>query len=224
MYLTKYKKMNINAFLSIFTPKDRKFFPLLIETAEIVDNSATHLKELFALKDMEQVSHVCHLIKLEESKGDQMTGLIFKALNETFLTPFDREDITALTDQMEDVTDMINRVARKVMLFSPESLPPVTLEMATVIKKGTTEIKAAINALSHMRKSNVEIKMHTKEIKRLEEEADTIYEQGTSKLFKSNIRTEELIKLKEIIQELEKVANRINSVGKVLKTIIVKYA
>jgi uncharacterized protein Yka (UPF0111/DUF47 family) len=63
-----------------------------------------------------------------------------------------------------------------------------------------------------------------KKIKQLEEEADGVYEEGTSGLFKSEMRTLELMKLKEIIQELEKSANKINNVGKVLKTIIVKYA
>jgi uncharacterized protein Yka (UPF0111/DUF47 family) len=58
----------------------------------------------------------------------------------------------------------------------------------------------------------------------LEEEADGVYEKGTTGLFQSEMRTLEMMKLKEIIQELEKSANRINSVGKILKTIIVKYA
>ena len=216
--------MNINAILSIFAPKDLRFFPLLIETAEIVDKSAMLLQTLFASPETEHVKELSRLIKVEEINGDIKTREIFKALNETFITPFDREDITALTDEMEDVIDIINRVARKVLLFAPETLPPAILEMTDVIKKGTTEIKAAIHVLPQLRKSGEQIRIHTKEIKRLEEEADGIYEKGTSSLFRSNIRTEELIKLKEIIQELEKVANKINSVAKVLKTIIVKYS
>ena len=216
--------MKINNILSVFVPRDTKFLPLLVKTAEIVDKSAELLQELFASTNREQIEELCRSIKQEETNGDNVTGMIFKALNETFITPFDREDITELTDTMDDVIDIINRVAQKVVLFSPETLPPATLEMTVVIKNGTAEIKAAVNELTNLRKSDKQIKIHTKKIKLLEEEADRIYEKGTSSLFKSSIRTAELIKLKEIIQELEKVANKINSVGKILKTIIVKYA
>ena len=216
--------MKINSILSVFAPKDVKFFPLLVATADILDKSASLLQELFSSTDKERIKELCRLIKVEETNGDKVTGKIFKALNETFITPFDREDITALTDEMDDVIDVINRTAQKVLLFSPETLPPVTAEMAAVVKKGTIEIKAAVGELSNVRKCDKLIRAHTKEIKRLEEEADAIYEKGTSGLFKSDIRTIELIKLKEIIQELEKSANKINNVGKILKTIIVKYA
>jgi len=195
-----------------------------MEIAEIIDKSATLLEELFTSDDPEQIKELSRLIKLEETNGDKSTGKMFKSLNETFITPFDREDITALTDGMDDVIDVINRVAHKVILFSPETLPPATLEMSKVIKKGTTAIKAAVAELNNIRKSDGQIRIHIKEIKHLEEEADRIYEKGTSDLFRSNIRPEELIKLKEIIQEMEKAANRMNSVGKILKTIIVKYA
>ena len=216
--------MKINSILSIFAPKDVKFLPLLAEIAEIVDRSAELLQELFTSTDTERIIELSRLIKVEESNGDKKTGKLFKLLNELFITPFDREDITALTDTMDDVIDIINRVAQKVVLFAPETLPPATLEMADAIKKGTTELKAAVNELPNLRKSNKQIKAYTNEIKRCEEEADRIYERGTSALFRSGIRTVELIKLKEIIQEQEKAANRINGASKILKTMIVKYA
>ena len=216
--------MNINSILSFFTPKDVKFLPMLVEVAEILDKTAVLLQDLFASTNPERIDELCHAIKMEETNGDKVTGKIFKSLNETFITPFDREDITELTDTLDDVIDVINRAAQKVMLFSPETLPPATLEMATVIKKGTAEIKAGVNELYNLKKSNNQIRAHTKEIKNLEEEADRIYEKGTSDLFRSNVQPVELIKLKEIIQEMEKAANRINSVGKILKTILVKYA
>jgi predicted phosphate transport protein (TIGR00153 family) len=216
--------MKINSILSIFAPKDVKFFPLLKETADVLVRAADLLCELFSSDDKERIKELCRLIKAEETKGDKVTGKIFKALNETFITPFDREDIDTLTDEMDDVIDVINRAVQKVLLFSPQTLPPATAQLAGIIKKGTIEIQAAVGELSNLKKSDKQIRSHIKEIKRLEEEADVIYEKGTSSLFQSDIRTIELIKLKEIIQELEKSANKINNVGKVLKTIIVKYA
>ncbi|MDR3219062.1 MAG: DUF47 family protein [Dysgonamonadaceae bacterium] len=216
--------MKINSILSIFAPKDVKFFPLLEETSDILIIATEYLCELFSSENRERTTELCKLIKVEETKGDKVTGRIFKALNETFITPFDREDISELTDEMDDVIDVVNRAAQKVLLFSPQTLPPATLRLAEIINKGAIEIQAAVRELSNLKKSDKKIRTHTKEIKRLEEEADGVYEEGTSSLFRSDISPVELIKLKEIIQELEKSANKVNNVGKVLKTIIVKYA
>ena len=216
--------MKINTILSIFAPKDIQFYDLLNEIAEIAENSAVLLQELFESNDNDRVREICQLIKTEESNGDKVTRKIFKALNETFITPFDREDISALTDTIDTVIDVINRVAQKVILFSPETLLPATLEMAVVIKNEVTAMKKAVNELTNLKKTDKQIREYIKEIKNFEEEADRTYEKGASGFFRSDIRTIELIKMKEIIQEMEKVANRINSVGKILKTIVVKYA
>jgi predicted phosphate transport protein (TIGR00153 family) len=216
--------MKINHFLNIFAPKESKFFPLLEETADILVQTGNLLAELFSSTNKETIIELSKLVKAEESKGDKVTGKIFKELNNTFITPFDREDISDLADVMDDAIDAMNRAAHKVVLFSPEILPQSTTQLAEIIKKGTVEIKAAVCELSNLKKNDKNIRMYAKEIKRLEEEADVVYEKGTSELFQSDIKVVELVKLKEIIQELEKSANRINSVGKSLKTIIVKYS
>lgn len=78
--------------------------------------------------------------------------------------------------------------------------------------------------MASIKKTDLRFKQHYREIKRLEEEADGIYEDGIMNLFQKETDPTELIKLKEIIQCLEKTANKINNTGKVLKTIFVKYA
>lgn len=216
--------MKINTLLSLFSPKDVKFFPLLKETTNILVSSSTLLKELFELETIDERNEICRLIKVEEVKGDKITGKILKALNETFITPFDREDINALADEMDDVIDAINRAAQKVLLYSPKQIPNCTRQLSETIYKGTLEIQHAIVELEYIKKTDQRLRQHYKEIKRLEEEADAIYENGIITLFKEETNVSELIKLKEIIQELEKTANKINNTGKVLKTIFVKYA
>jgi len=216
--------MKFNSILSIFTPKDGKFFPLLEETTIILVQASSYLQELFELTDKEKRKELCTLIKAEEVKGDKVTGAIVKALNETFLTPFDREDIDALTDELDDVIDAINRASQKVLLYSPDSLPDSTRQLTEVIQKGALEVQGAVRELSHLKHTDQKLRAHYKEIKRLEEKADVLYEKGIMALFKEETDPVELIKLKEIIQELEKTANRINNTGKILKTIFVKYA
>ncbi len=216
--------MKINTLLSIFAPKDIKFFPLFTDTANILVQASSLLEELFEISDKNRQKELCALIKTEEVKGDKVTGHIMKALNGTFITPFDREDINALADEMDDVIDAINRASQKVLLYSPERLPDTTRLLTAIIKKGTLEIQGAVAELSKLKETDQKLRGHYKEIKRLEEEADAIYENGITTLFQEEKNTIELIKLKEIIQELEKTANKINNIGKVLKTIYVKYA
>ncbi|MDR0864583.1 MAG: DUF47 family protein [Candidatus Symbiothrix sp.] len=216
--------MKVNTILSIFTPKDVKFLPLLKELTEVMVQAASLLHDLFAFTEKEQRSEICKLIKAEEVKGDRISGRILKELNNTFITPFDREDINALADKIEEAIDVINRSAQKVLLYFPGDFPPATVRMTEIIQKGTLEVQGAVDGLSHLQKSDAAFRKHYKEIKTLEENADGVYEKGIMDLFREEKDSVELIKLKDILQELEKTANKINSTGKVLKTIFVKYA
>ena len=78
--------MKINTLLSVFAPKDVKFFPLLDEATSILVQSSVLLKELFSTENPERRNELCRLIKAEEVKGDKITKQTFKALNDTFLT------------------------------------------------------------------------------------------------------------------------------------------
>jgi len=216
--------MKINTILSIFAPKDTKFFPLLIETADVLDHASELAYELFSQTDKNRWGELCRIIKAEETKGDRVTDSIFKELNDTFITPFDREDIDALADEMDDAIDAVNRSAQKLLLYSPEHLPESTRLLADVVKDQAYIIKKAINKLTNINKYTKDIWEYVGEIKKLEEKADVIYEEGIMELFNGETNAVELIKLKEIIQELERSANKLNRVGKVIKTVIVKYA
>lgn len=216
--------MKINSILSVFAPKDVKFLPMLRETTEIMVQSAVLLQDLFTFSEKEQRHELCKLIKAEELNGDRITNKIFKSLNETFITPFDREDIDSLADCMDDVIDVINRVAQKMILYSPENLPQCTIQLTEIIHKGVLEVRDAVADLDRLKKTDTGFKQHYRTIKKLEEDADAVYEHGIRDLFKEETNTIELIKIKEIIQELEKAANKVNNTGKVLKTIYVKYA
>ncbi|MDR2682488.1 MAG: DUF47 family protein [Dysgonamonadaceae bacterium] len=216
--------MKLNNILSVFTPKDVKFFPLLQELAVVMVRAGNLLHDLIASTAPEQRPEVCKQIKQEEIKGDRISARIVKELNNTFITPFDREDINELADKIEEVIDIINRAAHKVLLYSPNHFTPYAVRMTEIIQSGTLEVQGAVEGLEHLKKSDTVFRKHYKEIKKLEEEADGVYEEGIMNLFRNETNTVELIKLKEIIQELEKAANKINTTGKVLKTIFVKYA
>ncbi|GHT08460.1 hypothetical protein AGMMS49525_17650 [Bacteroidia bacterium] len=216
--------MNFNSIIGRLSPKDTKFLPLLKEEAGIMVKASALLSDLFICKDKEHRDELCRKIKVEEINGDKVSAKILKELNNTFITPFDREDINAISDKVEEVIDVINRVAQKVLLYSPEHFSPCMTRMTELIQSGTQEAEGAVYELDSLKKNDTHFRQHYKEIKRLEEAADGVYEQGITALFRDETNTAELIKLKDIIQELEKAANKINSTGKVLKSIFVKYA
>ncbi len=216
--------MNINFILSIFTPKDKKFFPLFENMADAMHRACEAMGELFSCGDKESVQEICRRIKRAELDGDAATSQIHKALCDTFITPFDREDIDALADKMDGCIDAINRVGQKIMLYAPAKRADFTLKMYEIISAGVAEVEAGIAALKVMKHSGGEIRKHYKEIKRLEEAADAVYETSIAAIFAEEKDTVELIKQKEILHELEKTVNRIDGVGKVFKSIFIKYA
>ena len=214
--------MKINSIFSRFTPKDTVFIPLLRETSVILVEASVLLEQLFS--SGKRRKELCQQIKAEEVKGDKATGRISKALNETFITPFDREDIYALANEMDDAIDCINRSAQKVLLYSPENLPKSTTRLANIVRKSAEIVQDAIKELPRMKKHDQQVRKCCKEIKKLEEMADDYYNDAIITLFKEEKNIVELIKLKEILLELEMSVNKINTIGKVLKTMIVKYA
>ncbi len=215
--------MKLNYILSIFSPKDTKFFPLFYDTANAMKRASDSMPDLFK-SDTSSVGIACKNIKLAELDGDKITSLIHKELCDTFITPFDREDIDALADAMDDCIDGINRVAQKILLYSPKVHLPFSIELSGIIELGVAEVCESIKSLEAMKKSDLQVRKNYKEIKRLEELADSVYEKAISSIFHSDMDAVELIKQKEILYELERTMNRINRVGKVLKTVFIKYA
>lgn len=217
--------MKINSILNLFSPKDTIFFPLLRNAADCLVKSSNYLLELYQdplnIPKREELSK---LIKNEELEGDRITARIMKELNNNFITPFDREDINMLIDQMDDVNDEIYRSAHKVVLYSPKRLPECAVKMAELIAQGSHEIQSAVKELDTIKKTDGGFKQYYRTIKHIEEEGDVLFESGIMNLFKDEADATELLKSKELIQCLEKTINRINSTGKVLKTIYIKYA
>ncbi|MDD3859046.1 MAG: DUF47 family protein [Bacteroidales bacterium] len=215
--------MNINNLFSFFAPKNDDFFPLLNETVALAVVASEYLIKLFDKDDETDKSEIIKLIKEIEVQGDKVTNKIFKKLERTFITPFDREDIHKITEEIENLIDHINYCSQKVLLYSPELLPTCTKNMAIIVNSETQELEAAIRDLKSLKKNSMPIKTRCKTIKKLEEQADVEYQNAIISIIRSDQNPVEIIKLKEIIQELEETANSVYSTSKVLKLVLVKY-
>lgn len=213
-----------NSLLNRLTPREPKFFPLLKEQSNVIIRASELLIECFNSTTREDILLYFRKIKEEERKGDQLCKKIFDELNVTFITPFDREDINNLSNRLDDVADGINGCAKRIALYQPKQIPEKAIALAKAIKEGAEVIGKAIDELDVLKKSAVKIKKYCDELHDIEHQADDIYENFIIDMFQNEKDAIEIIKLKDIMYELEKTTDIEEHVAKIIKTIIVKYA
>jgi len=213
-----------NSFFSKFTPKEPKFFPILKEMADVMLAASDLIIECVQKSDHESAIEYYKKIKEQEKKGDVLSNRIFDELNSTFITPFDREDINHLSNRMDDVIDYINSCAKRIVLYNPKQLPESAVDLARLIREGAICIGKAVDELDVLKKNSKKIKAYCTELHDIENRADDVYENFIIELFEKEKDGIEIIKLKEIMYELEKATDSTEYVGKIIKTIIVKYA
>ena len=213
-----------NSFLNNFIPKEPKFFPILTEMANVLLVASNLIIECVQNSNHDSAVEYYRKIKEQEKKGDVLSNRVFDELNTTFITPFDREDIHHLADRLDDVTDYINSCAKRIVLYKPKQMPKEALDLALLIKDGAIYIGKAVNELDVLKKNSKKIKEYCNELHAIENKADDVYENFVIELFDKEKDGIELIKLKEIMYELEKATDAALHVGKIIKTIIVKYA
>ena len=213
-----------NSFFSKFTPKETKFFPILKEMADILLVASDLMIECIKNYEHEKAVEYYKKIKEQELKGDALSNRIFDELNSTFITPFDREDIHHLADNLDDVTDFINSCAKRIVLYNPKQIPAAAIVLAELIKDDAICIGKAVDELDILKKNRTKVTEYCAELHDIENKADDVYEHFLIDLFENQNDAIEIIKQKEIMSELEKATDAADYVGKIIKTIIVKYA
>ena len=159
-----------------------------------------------------------------EREGDRLTHLIFDELGTTFITPFDREDIHDLASCMDDVIDGINSCAKRISIYNPRPISENGKELSRLIQEEAIYICKAMDELETFRKKPTLLREYCSKLHEIENQADDVYEFFITKLFEEEKDCIELIKIKEIMHELEKTTDAAEHVGKILKNLIVKYA
>lgn len=213
-----------NSFLNRLTPKEPKFFPILKEMADVILVASELMIECVEKGDHASAVEYNKKIKAQEKIGDALSNRVFDELNTTFITPFDREDIHHLANRLDDVTDRINSCSKRIVLYNPKKIPQSTVELAKVLRECAVTIGKAVDELDVLKKSAKNIKVHCARLHDLENQADDVYDKFIIDLFENEKDAIEIIKLKEIMSELERATDVADQVGKIIKTIIVKYA
>lgn len=216
--------MSLNSIFASLMPKEEKFFPKYQAIADRIVMGADLFTELVGSSDHDKQIELYTKIKAIETECDHLIIEIFEELNDAFVTPFDREDMHQLCDDMDDVMDYINASAKRLMLYHPSAIPAKALHMAEVILEGAKAIQAAVRELSHINKQPEIALQQCEKLHELEHEGDDVYDNFVKELFETENDVKQLIKIEEIMQNMEEATDRANHVGKTLKTIIVKYA
>jgi len=202
-------------------PKEEKFFDIFEEAADNVQKGACAFRDLVA--NWSLTSEKIKLIRDLEHEGDRMTHEVIDKLNRTFITPLDREDIHALTTELDDVIDIIQSTMDRMLLFRITATTPALLKMVDVLVQSTEAIGKAIKSLRDLKHTRRTLDFCI-EINRLENEGDACLKTALEELFADPKDVLEVIKWKEIYEATEFATDKCEDVANVIEGIIVKNA
>ncbi|MFY7972333.1 MAG: DUF47 domain-containing protein [Flavobacteriales bacterium] len=213
--------MKLSGIFSFLVPKSALFFDLFAEdTANLVEQAKV-FNSIFKTNDKQEISNIIRKVKELESKGDEITHKIFLELSANFITPFDREDIHALATSIDDIADYINGSASRIELYGVENFLKTMELLSEVLIKQTEEIDAAVRDLKNMRNAQ-RVRDAIVRINSLENHADDLFDQAIARLFSESNNPIEVIKLKEVLSNLETATDKCEDVANVLESILVK--
>ncbi len=198
-------------------PREEEFFDLFVGVATRNIDAAKHLHDLFIASPDRRIASV-EAIKRLEHEADQLTHEVVNRLDRTFITPLDREDIHQLASDLDDVMDAIDGTARRSQIFhlgiapgGVKQLTEVILRMVGVLAEGVGRLK----------KGN-DVMRYCIEAKKLEEEGDAIYHEALGRMFETERDALEIIKWKEIYDNLERTLDESEDVANDLESITLK--
>ena len=201
-----------------FLPREDEYFALFSQMTEKIQQASNAMVEMMQDKSESFEAHV-KFIKDIEHECDEFTHKIVTKLNKSFITPFDREDIFALSVALDDVCDYIDAGARAILMYDIKDISEHARGLAKVIQGLAMEINSAVLMLS----KPVGINQHIVEIHRLENEADDIYFRAIGELFQNQTDPIALIKWKELYEILENATDRCESVANIIESIFLKH-
>jgi len=202
-------------------PKEAAFFELFERAAKNVHGGAIQLVEF--LDNFDDRAERAKQIKDLEHAGDQLTHEIIALLNQSFITPLDREDIHELACRLDDILDLTDTVANRIVLYKISAPTEDLRRLARCLRHATAIIVEALGLLRNLKNAEAILQkciaIHTQE-----NEADGIEQHALASLFDDGLDPREIIKWKDIYQEIESATDRCEDVANVLEAIVLKNA
>jgi predicted phosphate transport protein (TIGR00153 family) len=175
------------------------------------------LKELLGAAPSER-KDIAERMRAAEHAGDDVTHAIMRELNESFITPFDREDIYRLASSLDDVMDAMEAAVDLVVLYQIGELPAEVADQVDVIERAAELTAAAMLQLRSMK----DLSEFWIELNRLENQADQVYRRLLARLFSGDFDALTVMKVKEVVDQLEAAADAFEHVANTVETIAVK--
>jgi len=199
-----------------FRPVDSTFYDLFTEQANQLVKGAALLAEM--LGDGNDRKGIADRMREEEHLADESTHAIIRRVNQTFVTPFDREDIYALASGLDDVMDFMEEAVDLVLLYEVAVLPKELAEQVEVIQRCADLTADTMPRLKSMK----DLDEYWIEINRLENAGDKNYRRILTKLFSGQFEALEVLKLKDIVDSLEHAVDAFERVANIVEQIAVK--
>jgi predicted phosphate transport protein (TIGR00153 family) len=204
-----------------------QIFPRKIDFFEIFDRAAANVAKASALlvdllNDFTDVERKAMEIHELEQEGDMLTHDIMRRLNQTFITPIDREDIHALASRIDDILDLIWGTADRITVYDIQEPTRAVVHLATELNTTARVIQKAIKELRA--KDYAHVQEHCIEINRMENLIDRIFRDSIGSLFNDFDDSKMIIKWKDLYEHLEEAADRCEDVANILESIVLKHA
>ena len=207
--------------LNFLFPKEFDFFTLFEEQVDYAVQGAKKFKEIAETPGLIEES-AYQAIQYLEHKGDDATHAVIAQINKSFITPFDREDIYALTKELDDVMDMINTMVGRIKVYKIPGGDKHLMEFSRVIEQSVLTVAKAVKGM-RVKNGTKAVLEACVEINRLENVGDAMRDAMLVELFESKTAIE-IIKWKEIYQDAETVLDICEDVANVVESILVKQA
>jgi uncharacterized protein Yka (UPF0111/DUF47 family) len=199
-------------------PRDEKYFDRFNDMAQRIHESARILNTFFGGEA--PVAMVADQVKRLEHECDEISHEILRGIDRTFITPIDREDVHQLAVRLDDVIDLIDGTVRRLVLFKITKPTPVSRKLSETIVEITKEMVEAVAALRRQ-KGVVE---HCIRMKQLENQGDVAYHEAVASLFAEQIDPIEVIKWKDIYENMERCIDMAEAVAHVLESVVLKHS
>ena len=211
-------------FLSALMPREPRFFDLFDRHGVLIVEGSVAVVELVQqYADTTRRAALIEKIGDIERSADKITHDTVKLLHETFITPFDRNDIHRLISGMDDILDLMQDATESMHLFDIQTLPPASLRMAELLKECCTRVHTGVGLLRSMENAPRALAL-ADEIDGFESEADKVSRDGISRLFREEQDVRQLIKHKNVYEYLENAIDKCQDVANVIESVVVENA
>ena len=205
--------------LSWLIPQEKHFFDMIEQQSKNVLTGVDAMLDM--LEHYTDINTKREKIKQIENQGDKMVHDVFAELNKTFITPIDREDISKLTSSLDDILDNLEAVSERLVIYEIKKPPMYMLDFARTLRKAAFNMDEGINLLRNFKEAK-QIRDFCREIHTLENEGDRLLRKATAELFTKKDPIE-IIKMKELYDNMEAAIDRCEDVADVIGDILVKY-